>query len=56
MHIPADYFVTKAEECFRLAKLDRNIAKELEAMGHEFMAKAVELDTRREKSGKSIKR
>jgi hypothetical protein len=53
--IDADYFIAKAEECFRLANLDRDVAKELKKMGQEFMAKAVELDTRRDKSVKKIR-
>jgi hypothetical protein len=53
--IDADYFVTKAEQCFRLASLERDISNEIEAMGYEFMAKAVEFDTRRDKSITTIK-
>jgi len=46
-------FVEKAEQCFRLAKLNRDMADELEALGHELMAKAVALDTTRDKKQKS---
>lgn len=51
-----EYLVEKADECFRLAKLAKQagesgveVAANLEAMGNEFMAKAVELETVRQK-------
>jgi hypothetical protein len=47
--VDADYLITKADQCFRMAKRDRENASELEAMGHELMAKAVELDVDRER-------
>jgi hypothetical protein len=50
--VDAAYFLEKAEQCFRLsreAELKADIATELEALGYEFMAKAVELDTARDK-------
>ena len=52
----ADYFVEKAEQCFRLAKfarahpLSKEVAQALDAMGEELMRKAVEVDTRRQRS------
>jgi len=52
MTAPED-FVEKAEQFFRLAKLNRDIADELEALGHELMAKAVALDTTRDKKQKN---
>ena len=52
----AEYFLQKAEECFRLAELARGsngrvleIAERLEALGNEFMTKAVEIETVRQK-------
>ena len=53
----AEYFLQKAEECFRLAKLARvangrvlEIAEDLEALGNEFANKAVEIETVRQKT------
>ncbi|HEX9321515.1 MAG TPA: hypothetical protein VF913_05255 [Xanthobacteraceae bacterium] len=42
----AKYFLQQAERCFRLARAvtDREATGKLEAMGVEFMSKAVELD------------
>jgi hypothetical protein len=42
----AKYFLEQAERCFRLARAitDREATGKLEAMGIEFMSKAVELD------------
>jgi hypothetical protein len=42
----AKYFLEQAERCFRLARAvtDREAMGKLEAMGVEFMSKAVELD------------
>jgi hypothetical protein len=42
----AKYFLEQAERCFRLARsiADRETTGKLEAMGVEFMSKAVELD------------
>ena len=51
--LDAAYFLEKAEQCFRLgavAGLDPATAEELRAMGHEFMAKAVYIDTLRSRS------
>lgn len=48
----AAYFLEKADQCFRLSRgagLSGDIATELEAMAYEFMAKAVEVDTARDK-------
>jgi hypothetical protein len=54
--LDADYCVEKAEECFRLARLAKTpnvalaeIASNLEEIGHELMAKAVELETLRQR-------
>jgi hypothetical protein len=54
--VDADYFVEKAKQCFRLAKLARSnplnpeVANGLDAMGEEFMNRAVEIDTTRRRS------
>jgi hypothetical protein len=55
--LDADYCVDKAEQCFRLARLAKlpnsagaEIATNLEAMGNELMAKAVEIETVRQRS------
>jgi hypothetical protein len=45
----AEYFIARAEQCLRLAEAIRQTANELEAMGNGLMAKAVEVDTNREK-------
>jgi hypothetical protein len=50
--IDAALFLLDAEECFRCARipgLKREIAEGLEAMGHEFMTKAVEIETARQR-------
>jgi hypothetical protein len=54
--LDADYCVDKAEQCFRLARLTKiptvtraEIATNLEAMGNELMAKAVEIETVRQR-------
>ena len=44
-----DYLIQTADRCVRLARAGREIAADLEAMSNELMAKAVELDTSREK-------
>jgi hypothetical protein len=52
--VDANYFVEKAEQCFRLAKLARSnplndeIANGLDTMGEEFMNMAVVIDTARQ--------
>ena len=58
--LDADYCVEKAEQCFRLARLANSpnvelaeIASHLEAIGHELMAKAVELETVRQRGRRS---
>ena len=54
--LDAHYCVEKAEQCFRLARLAKSpnvelaeIARHLEAIGHELMAKAVEIETIRQR-------
>ena len=50
--IDPDYLIAKAESLLGLASrvADPELAREFAALAHELMAKAVELDTAREKS------
>lgn len=43
------YLIETADRCTRLARAGRELAESLEAMSNELMAKAVELDTTRDK-------
>jgi hypothetical protein len=48
----ANYFLEKADECFRLSEMvgaNQELAAALQSMGNEFMAKAVEIDTNRDR-------
>jgi hypothetical protein len=47
-----EYLIETADRCIRLAREGREIAASLEAISHELMAKAVELDTTQQKSKK----
>ena len=52
----ATYFIDKADQCFVLSDLagaNSELAAALKAMGNEFLAKAVEIDTERDKGGKA---
>jgi hypothetical protein len=52
----AQYFMDKADDCLRLVRQAREAADRLEAMASEFWAKAVEIDTERDrKAVKSVK-
>jgi hypothetical protein len=52
----AQYFMDKADDCLRLVRQAREAADRLEAMASEFWAKAVEIDTERDrKTSKSVK-
>ncbi len=44
-----EYLVEAADRCTRLANEGRGLIERLEAISHELMAKAVELDTTRDK-------
>lgn len=49
----ADYFLERAERCFRMKEMavgNAELAAALETMANEFMAKAVELDTERDRA------
>jgi hypothetical protein len=57
--LDADYCVEKAEQCFRLARLAKSpdvalseIATNLEAIGHELMTKAVEIESTRQRGSR----
>lgn len=43
------YLIETADRCIRLARIGRELAADLEAMSNDLMAKAVELDTVRDK-------
>jgi hypothetical protein len=47
-----EYLVETADRCIRLAREGRQLVERLEAIGNEMMAKAVELDTARDKNRK----
>jgi len=44
-----EYLIETADRCTRLAREGRALVDRLEAISHELMAKAVELDTTRDK-------
>ena len=44
-----EYLVETADRCIRLAREGRELIERLEAISHELMAKAVELDTDRDR-------
>ncbi len=46
-----EYLIQTADECIRLAREGRGLVERLEAISNELMARAVELDTKRDKSG-----
>jgi hypothetical protein len=50
-----EYLVETADRCIRLAREGRELINRLESISNELMAKAVELDTTRDKNGKSDK-
>lgn len=50
-----EYLIQTADRCTRLAQAGRQIADDLEALRNELMAKAVELDTNREKKQKAAR-
>ncbi len=47
-----EYLVETADQCIRLAREGRRLVERLEAISNEMMAKAVELDTTRDKNKK----
>ena len=46
----AEYFLQKADECFRLSHAASDIRPELKAIAYEFMTRAAELDIGRGRS------
>ena len=49
----ANYFLERAERCFRMKEMaagNEELAAALDTMANEFMAKAVELDTERDRA------
>ena len=49
-----EYLIETADRCTRLAREGRGLIERLEAISHELMAKAVELDTTRDKRKPSL--
>jgi hypothetical protein len=47
-----EYLIETADRCIRLAKEGRELLATLEAISHDLMAKAVEIDTARQKNKK----
>ena len=47
-----EYLVETADRCIRLAREGRQLVERLEAISNELMAKAVEIDTARQKNKK----
>jgi hypothetical protein len=45
-----EYLIETADRCKRLARAGREVADSLEAISNDLMAKAVELDTSRDKN------
>ena len=45
-----EYLIETADRCKRLARAGREIAASLESMSNDLMAKAVEIDTKRDKN------
>ena len=48
-----DYLFEKANQCFRRSRTDSNARVELEALGKEFMVKAIDLDIKLQNLAKS---
>jgi hypothetical protein len=44
-----EYLIDTADRCIRLARAGREIAAELEAMSNDLMAKAVEIDSAKDR-------
>ena len=50
MKTTEEFLIETADQCKRLACVGRDLAASLETISNELMAKAVELDTSRDKS------
>ena len=51
----AEYMIEVADRCNRLARVGRDMVENLEAISNELMAKAVEIDTSRQKNQKAAR-
>ena len=49
MQTTEEFLIETADRCKRLARAGRELAANLETMGNDLMAKAVEIDTTRQK-------
>jgi hypothetical protein len=49
-----EYLIETADRCIRLAREGRQLVERLEAISNELMAKAVEIDTNRDKNRKTV--
>jgi len=49
-----EYLIQTADRCIRLAREGRELIQQLEAISNELMAKAVEIDTKRDKNQRNI--
>ena len=47
------YLIDAADRCARIARLGRELAASLESLSNDLMAKAVELDTARDRQSKA---
>ena len=56
MKTTEEFLIEAADRCKRLARQGRELAAGLETMGNDLMAKAVEIDTVRQKTEKSQRR
>jgi len=52
MSTTEDYLIETADACGRLARAGRELVADLEAMRHNLLAKAVEIETARQRSRK----
>ncbi|MGN6571586.1 MAG: hypothetical protein ACTHLO_09245 [Pseudolabrys sp.] len=50
------YLIETADKCARLARLGREIAADLEAMSNDLLAKAVTIDTARDRERTTSKK
>ena len=48
-----EYLIEAADQCVQMARAGRDMAEKLEAMSNNLMAKAVELDTLRQRDDES---
>jgi len=49
-----EYLIETADRCIRLAREGRQLVERLEAISNELMAKAVEIDTNRDKNRETV--